>query len=247
MKRVILFIIPLFLLVLTLPSLATEKSTDKITEITLASESWENATNKDGTGMYWDLFRAIYEPMDITVIIKIRSYAGSIEMVKNKKADAMVAAALNEIEEFNYPKWHFDTENVTALFKKDKTWKNAESMKGKKVAFIKDYGYDEYFDFPVVVKEFDNRNSILRVLDKGRVDYWIDAKEDIEDFFKKTSIDATPYRMEIIQSLKLYLGFAGTERGKKLADIFDRQFEKLLESGEIQKIHDKWKQGKFKL
>lgn len=246
MKQSVFSILPLFLFVMTLPAVAADRTaTDKITEITLVSEAWEEATNKDGTGHYWDLFRAVYEPVGIKVKIMIRSYAGSIEMVKKKKADAIIASALNEVEEFNYPKWHFDTEHIAALFKKDEVWKNAESMKGKRVAFIKDYDYDEYFDFPMVVKAFNDRKTILRLLSKGRVDFWLDSKEYMEIFLESSATDTKPFRMEVVQDLKLYLGFADNERGKKLAEIFDKQFEKLLKSGEIQKIYAKWEEGKF--
>ena len=246
MKQSILSMVLLFFFVMIPPAPAADQTpTDKISEITIASEVWEDATNKDGTGLYWDIIRAVYEPAGIKVKIKLRSYAGSIEMVKRKRADAMVASALDEVEGFNYPTWHMDTEHVTALFKKDKEWKGVESMKGKKVAYIKDYAYDTYFVFPMNVMEYGDQKTILKLLNKGRVDFWLDALVDMETFLKKTSVDRKQYRMEVVHKLKLYLGFVGTERGKKLAEIFDNQFEKLVKSGEIQKLFDKWKQGKF--
>ena len=247
MKQSIFFILLLFLLVMIKPALATDKTTtDKITEIIIVSEAWEDATNEDGTGLYWDMFRAVYEPMGITVKKEFRTYSGSIEMVKRKKADAMVASFLDEVKEFIYPKQHFDTEDVVAMFKKDKVWTGAESMKGKNVGFINDYDYDEHFDFSMIVKEFGNREAILKSLEIDRIDFWLEAEEDVEFALKKSAIDEKRYRMEVVKEIKLYLGFVGTKRGKILADIFDRRFEKLLKSGKIQKLYDKWDWGKFK-
>ena len=57
-------------------------------EIILASEEWANATNKDGTGLYWDIFRAVYEPVGIKTKFIIRSYKGSVSLVKKNQADA---------------------------------------------------------------------------------------------------------------------------------------------------------------
>ena len=37
----------------------------RITFVHLVSEEWTGGTNKDGTGLYWELARAVYEPLNI--------------------------------------------------------------------------------------------------------------------------------------------------------------------------------------
>ena len=59
-------------------------------EIIFASEERSNATNRDGTGLYWDIFRAVYGSMGIKTKIIIQSYNGSVSLVKQHKADAAV-------------------------------------------------------------------------------------------------------------------------------------------------------------
>ena len=59
-------------------------------EIILASEERSNATNKDGTGLYWDIFRAVFGSVGIKTKMIIRSYDGSVSLVKQQKADAAV-------------------------------------------------------------------------------------------------------------------------------------------------------------
>ena len=44
-------------------------------EIIFASEERSNATNRDGTGLYWDIFRAVYSSMGIKTKIIIVSGA----------------------------------------------------------------------------------------------------------------------------------------------------------------------------
>ncbi|MCW8994211.1 MAG: transporter substrate-binding domain-containing protein, partial [Psychromonas sp.] len=41
-------------------------------------------------------------------------------------------------------------------------------------------------------------------------------------------------------NLNLFLGFANNEKGYQLQQIFDTRFAKLLESGEIKRLYDKW-------
>jgi len=39
-------------------------------EITVISESWDGATNHDGSGLYWDIVQKVYEPLGYTVVKK---------------------------------------------------------------------------------------------------------------------------------------------------------------------------------
>jgi len=108
-------------------------------EIILASEEWANATNGDGTGLYWDIFRAVYEPVGIKTKFIIRSYKGSVSLVKKKKIDAAVGIYPEEIKGALFSKYPFVKDYVLVLFKKNKLnqWNGQETLKNKKVGWIK--------------------------------------------------------------------------------------------------------------
>ena len=215
---------------------------ENITEIVLASEEWESATNKDGTGLYWDIFRAVYEPENIQVKTEIRSYSGSVELVKQHKADALVGAYKDEVEGALFPQAYFGTDVVQAVFKKGKVpeFKGQETLSGKNVAWIKGYAYNEYLDVPVVKNEFDQRQDALRVLDRDRIDFFLDARAEIREVVAKGLLDTSKYEMVTVLKLNLYLAFANDEKGQKLKEIFDARFPQLVASGEIKKLYDKW-------
>ena len=42
-------------------------------------------------------------------------------------------------------------------------------------------------------------------------------------------------------TLKLFTVFAQTDKGKQLADIFDRRFKELVASGEVKKLYDQYR------
>lgn len=216
---------------------------DKITEINICSDEWKNATNNDGTGIYWEIFRAVYEPVGIKVNTTSRSYSGTVEMVKKKTHDALVGSYLNEIEGVIYPKQRFGADIVAAFFKKENagSWKGEESLKDKKVAWIKGYSFDEYLSVPVHKMEYDKRKTIIKLLlEHNKVDYFLDALSDLKGEIEEEKINEELYSIEIVKKLDLYLAFADSERGKKLAGIFDERFPELVKSGEIKKIYDKW-------
>ena len=90
MKKAAFCIIIFLLCPINFPAMAGGSPT----EIILASEELANATNKDGTGLYWDIFRAVYEPVGIKTKFIIRSYKGSVSLVKKRQADAAISPSL---------------------------------------------------------------------------------------------------------------------------------------------------------
>lgn len=93
---------------------------------------------------------------------------------------------------------------------------------------------------PVSKNEFDQRVDLLRVLDRERVDFFLDAKAEILDLIEKGLIDTTKYEIVTLLKLNLYLAFTNNEKGKRLKEIFDTRFPQMVASGEIKKLYDKW-------
>jgi len=108
------------------------------------------------------------------------------------------------------------------------------------VAWIKGYELHEYLDAKFNKRELINRDGVLQLLDLGRLDYYIDARPEIQTHFGATLETDTRFAVETIKKLNLYLGFANTGKGRKLADIFDERLPKLIESGELKALFDKW-------
>ena len=209
-------------------------------EIVIASEAWEDCTNQDGTGLYWDIFRAVYESSGIQVKPQIRSYDGAAKLLGEKKVDAMVGAYKDEVEGGLYPKWHFGADRVAVTFKEGTAWAGEASLSGKKVGWIKGYSYDDYLKVKVEKYEFDQRADAFKVLDRGRIDFFMDDAADLQTAKESGLIPAAGYRFEQVLQLNLYIVFAGTENGKISQEIFDREFEKLLKAGKIKALYEKW-------
>jgi polar amino acid transport system substrate-binding protein len=211
-------------------------------DIILASEEWPNATNKDGTGLFWDIFRAVYEPVGIKTKFIIRSYKGSVSLVKKRQADAAVGVYPERIQGALSSAYPFVKDYVLVLFKKNRLnqWSGQESLKNKKVGWIKGNSYDEYLEVPVIKKEFYRKESILRSLDKDQIEFFMDTRNDVESVLNKGIIDVTRYTVEPVLELERYLVFANNKKGKELKKIFDDRFPDLVKSGEIEKLFAKW-------
>ncbi len=128
--------------------LSSAVTAEQVSEIKVVSEAWNNSTNKDGTGLYWDIIRQVYEPAGVAVTLETTGYARSVALVKKHKKDAWVGSYIDEEEGVIYPKAYFDADVVAALFvpKNSSTWKGENSLSGKKVGWIKGYELHEYLD-----------------------------------------------------------------------------------------------------
>ncbi len=73
-------------------------------EVLVVSECWIDLTNKDGSGLYFDIVRMVYELVGIKVKIKIFPYNRSSMMVKKKRADVWLGSYLDEEDYAIYSK-----------------------------------------------------------------------------------------------------------------------------------------------
>lgn len=247
MKKVVIAVTLVFALYFSIMAAYAEDTT-----IIISTEEWEYATNKDGTGLYWDIFRAVYEPEGYKIKPQIRSYVGSINLLKEKKVDVMVGAYIDEIENGVYPKNHFAVDIVQAIYQNSANyeWNGAETLKGKKVGWIEGYSYDDYLPKDISqnfqIRTLKNREAAFRLLSKNQIDFYLDALSDLSHFLDKNpSYNPVDYTRKTVLELKLYVVFSDNDKGKKLAEIFDKRFSELLEQGKIKKIYDKYTAANF--
>jgi len=74
--------------------------------IEFCSSDRPSLSQKDGTGYYWDLLRAVYEAEGIKLKNSSASFIRCLKRVENKKVDGAVAAfkTPERTEKFTYPK-----------------------------------------------------------------------------------------------------------------------------------------------
>jgi len=211
-------------------------------EIIMASEEWANATNRDGTGLYWDIFRSVYEPVGIKTKFIIQSFKGSVSLVMTKQVDAAVGIYPEMIEGPLFSQYPFVKDYVLVLFNKNRVaqWNGQKTLQNRKVAWIKGYAYDKYLEVPVIKEEFNRRECVLRRLDQNQVDFFMDTRNNMESVLNQGIIEVSHYTVETVMQLDRYLVFASNTKGRTLKKIFDYRFPRLVQSGEIEKLFAKW-------
>jgi len=212
-----------------------------VINILLVSEEYEDATNADGSGLYWDIIRAVYERAGVRVDYKIMPYARGVREVESHQADAWVASYLGETDFAVYPKIAFDRDIVSAVFKKNRynTSSGLSILKNKHVGWIRGYEYKKYLDVSVIETEINSRKSGILMVLNDRLDFFLDAACEIENEFQKGYLDQSLFDIMTVTELKLYIAFAGSPKGRKLAEIWDKRMAVLHDSGELKRIFGK--------
>lgn len=212
------------------------------TQIRLASEVWAGHTNADGTGVAWDVLRAVFEPAGISLKIHSVPYTRSVGLVQRGGADAWVGSYPNEIQEgVFYPHWNYDADDITALSLKDTAPITRENAGSFRLAWMRGYAYEKYLPHLNHYQEVYRRDGILSMLEMKHVDFYLDALTEVQDVLKEAD-DASQFRVTELIKLPLYLGFADTPDGHALAQVYDARMEQLVKDGSLRPIFERWKQ-----
>ncbi|HET7839371.1 MAG TPA: transporter substrate-binding domain-containing protein [Rectinemataceae bacterium] len=210
--------------------------------IDVASDEWADCTLKDGSGLYFDVMRLVYGPQGSKLAIKIVPFARSVQMLESGKTDICVGIYQGDVTNGIYPKYPIDFDDLTVMMLKSKVadYKGEASLKDKKVAWIVDYAYDKYLSVPVKLTEVSDTASGIKMLQSGRVDYYIETKSTITPALGTLGISEGAFHLDTVKWVRLYLGFAKNDKGKALQAIWDKRMPVLFKSGELQKAFDKW-------
>lgn len=217
----------------------------ELKEINIVADSWPEITNRDGTGFLFDLIRTVYTSGGITMNYQIVPYARAVSMVLEKSADAWISSGFHEQPSALYPKWHHNIIQNVVIYKKSKVkeWNGPNDFNGKKVCWVRGYDLHKYWEIDTTTFTLVLVNSSiqgLKMMDKDRVDFFVDVDEEIDRDLQSTGLDRTKFAIRPAFVQKLYLAFANNERGMKLRDIWDRQVEEIRTSETMKNIFKKY-------
>ncbi len=228
-------------------SLSTQLSAGtKIEQIQIVSESWDKYTNADGTGLFLDITRAIFEPRGIDLDVEFLPYKRALLRLQAQTADAMFGTYSAEKEGKDFlitPINPIDKEQTVAIYKPGQKieWQGPLSLQNARLAWVR--GYDYHENLPVKVDGFSevtNSEQGLTMLRAGRFDFFLDHAGELYDTITRTGFDTNGYQTETVLEENVYMAFAKTPRGERLAALYDKGFDELMSNGKLKAIFSKY-------
>lgn len=216
-------------------------------EIRFATPEWQGQTNADGSGLFFDIVRAVYEPVGIKVSYTIVPWKRAKVMVNAGKADALLCEWADTAKKDGQvvPKYPLSIDYTAVIFKKANMpdWKGLTSLQGKRAAWRRGYDYHllRWMEgITVHHTEIDDPDVAWRMLSNGHVDAYMDSLIDINYHIEDKKVDMTPYHKETLWSANTYLAFSNSPATKPLMETYDERIPVLISSGELAKLHEKW-------
>lgn len=221
---------------------------EEVTDIDLVCAEWPGYTNSDGTGVYWEIIKRVYQPIGIDVHTQTVPWKRAQYSVKNGKKDAYVGDYFDpskDRKEFLYPKEHLSIEEpVVVVFSNRHTleWKakGKSMLTGMRVAWVRGYGFEDNLLDGIALehKDVNHPAQAILLLKKGRVDAVVDYRSNIMDALAD---DADSYTLSLLEKgQKLYLVFANTQKSVYLAALFDRRIREMRASGDVSEIYKQY-------
>jgi len=246
-KKINILINSLIIMLFIYPTLAFGKDLE-ISAISIVTPQWDGQTNKDGTGLFFEIARNIYESEGIKITYDFFPWKRSKRMVSFTEADAMFCMWKKEAadEKLLIPKYPMSIEYTGVLFKKERirNWEGIMGLGGKRAVWLRGYDYHttSYLKDIKFSKwtEVDEYYHAWDFIIKELYDFYIDALNDMDQYIRINKVDMSPYRLEILWSERGYMVFSDTEKSKKLIKIFDTEIIRLHNSGKLKEIYQKW-------
>lgn len=210
-------------------------------KVMLASEEWNDYTNKDGSGLAWDVLRKVFEPAGITLQTRSVPYTRSVGLAQRGEVDGWVGSYRDEATGVLYPHWNFDSDHIYALGLASTPVPTVASLGNYRLAWVRGYKYEEYLPNVHRFNQIERRDGILPMLQHARADFYIDALTEAKYVLNQAD-DPSKFTLTHIAELPLYIGFADNERGRALMVVFDQRMAALVKSGELKAIFEHWKQ-----
>ncbi|WP_430462183.1 substrate-binding periplasmic protein [Thalassolituus sp. LLYu03] len=217
---------------------------ENIKAMSVVAPEWEGQTNADGTGLYWDVLKTIYEPVGVKVKTANVPWNRAMKMVTKYQVYNAIAGEYKDSEEdLLFPDYALDVEymSVLSMASKKLPWDGVASLKGKRVGWIKDYDLitEDKRDFELV--EYRSTAQGIELLQEGKIDYLIDEWNEIAAVVAERKEDMTLYRMgEMPEGTDVYVGFANTPLSQVLISIYNERVPELMRQKQLQPLYKKW-------
>lgn len=225
------------------------------TTITIVADEWppyNGVPDSSNPGYGIEIMKKIFEPQGYTIEYKVMPWSRALIETRAGHYNAVIGLIKDEAPDFITPEEEFGV-TVTAFYVlKDNPWKydGTESLVNMKVGLIKGYSYgkelDAFFKKNQKIIQYAHGDAPLLSNIKKLLSKRIDVIVEDPNVFCEKSKSAN-IKTEIINAgqeqntTPLYIGFSPELKdSKKFAELFTAGIKKLKESGELQKILNKY-------
>lgn len=201
------------------------------------SEEWQDYTNADGTGTYWDIVKAVYG-QDYQLEFITSTWSIALNAVESGRADILVGTYNLADRKLAFPHHHIDMEYpIYAIYDANAHHISAmDDLAGLTVAGKKGYDLQSFLPSSSYFYGVDYIDDIALLIERKRIDVALTYQVNLP----LADPESRYAHKEIGAEEPLYIAFTLSAKGQALRTHFDQKIKKLIANKQlVQYFHNK--------
>lgn len=212
--------------------------------ISVVAPDWEGYSSESGEGLYWDIIRAIYEPVGVRVKLNTAPWNRALKMVTRYRTYmAIPGEYLDSTEPLIFPQYPLEREKLVSVSLKSRKLQlnTIKQFQNLTVSWRKGYDLLEPDNYNLKLKEFRECAVALRNIISSKVDVVIEERDEVQQSLEQAGLlnnvfEIKPYP----ESQYVYLGFNEGIHSETLINTYNQRTETMVKSGALRAIFKKW-------
>ncbi len=197
----------------------------------VASAPWEEFTNSDHSGYYFDVLRSVFHEPEYSLDMRLVSYPGSLKMLADGAADIILGIYGNDVGNAHVSALPIEIEDLVVVLtpERARNWQGRSSLEGLTIGALEGYAFEGRLPSSANYSEYKTQMNMLHMLKAGRLDAVLEYKSDILPVIERYG---SPFVLkEGLPQEKIHFAFREGPLGRALKETFDRRYQKLVNSG----------------
>ena len=208
--------------------------------IKVVTGNWPGYSTSDGKGYYLALLRQAFPASQWQLQVDYVPFSRAIYMVKQQQVDVGLGFYIDEVNPEYYSDLPVEVDQVDVALTPELAaiWQDINSLKNKRVKAMLEYRYDTFIKVPMYYEEGSDLLQMLNHVNAGQIDAVLDYKRSLQGLASQLNRPRQYVIKENVLNPEVFFVFPQTEKGKRLKRRFNQTMQRLLTSGELDKLFE---------
>ena len=220
---------------------------EEIKEVVWGTDVWPGLTDRDGTGLYTNVFTEAFKSQGVKLTPKYLPFEQSIHLVDSHELDFAGGILKDTVRSEKHVQAQFPilSTPVDAFFRKTSIkgpWQGVNTIKGGSIVASPLLGEAIGLTKGEFL-EVSTKAQAFKMVAMGRADFYIDDEKEMALTIKQNKqeiegYDESDFAIKQVGKTDWFMIAPNNDRGKRIMEIYEKGTLQLFRSGELQTLYD---------
>lgn len=210
--------------------------------VRVATMEWPGYTNRDGSGLYFDILHAVYPSSRYRLEPAFYPFARAQQLLHAKETDVLlVENDVSLTDQAHYSYLIIDVGHVDYLHLKNLKVKNESSLGNLKLGWVRGYNFENKLFGTVKPKSIFTVREIpqgILMVKRGHLDVFIDYEYGVVEEAERAGIKLDDCVFTEGFKESFVVAFSKNNRGQGLLSDYNKGIERIYKSGRLAEIYN---------